>query len=425
MRNQKIIFLIFSLIVFNSFGQKKELKAAEKALKTKNFVSAKENIVAVEVYDLSNIDLKTKIKYHYIKGLAYYEDGDSNLANTYLALDNFKKVISLEENSTYKTYSDKVKPLKTTMLNKFVQKATTALESKDYKTSYMNLESAFRVSTRDTLYLYNAALLATETKDFDKAMNFYKELEDLGFTGVTTNYYATDILSDEEQSFTSESNRDLFVKAGSHKEPRNEITESVELSVFRSMAAIYRDFDDSIKALEYIAKAKKISELDINVILLEANIRWELGEVENYKELISKALEIDPTNADLLYNLGIVSVKNNDPESAMLYYERAIAVNPKYTNAYLQIGNLILEQQDPIIKQMDGLGMSTADYNKYDQLSIELENIQRKASSYFESVIDFEPNNNEAVKTLRSIYSALGDDENYKLMKEKLEKIEN
>jgi tetratricopeptide (TPR) repeat protein len=311
------------------------------------------------------------------------------------------------------------------MLNKFVEKATTALESKDYKTSYMNLESAFRVSTRDTLYLYNAALLATETKDFDKAMNFYKELEDLGFTGVTTNYYATDILSEQEQSFTSESNRDLFVKAGSHKEPRNEITESVELSVLRSMAAIYRDFDDSTKALEYIAKAKKISELDINVILLEANIRWELGEVENYKELISKALEIDPTNADLLYNLGIVSVKNNDPESAMLYYERAIAVNPKYTNAYLQIGNLILEQQDPIIKQMDGLGMSTADYNKYDQLSIELENIQRKASSYFESVIDFEPNNNEAVKTLRSIYSALGDDENYKLMKEKLEEIEN
>ena len=52
MRNQKIIVLIFSLIVFNSFGQKKELKAAEKALKSKNFVIAKENIAAAEKYDL-------------------------------------------------------------------------------------------------------------------------------------------------------------------------------------------------------------------------------------------------------------------------------------------------------------------------------------------------------------------------------------
>ena len=55
MKNQKIIVLIFSLIALSSFGQKKELKAAEKALKSKNFVIAKENIVAAEKYDLLNV----------------------------------------------------------------------------------------------------------------------------------------------------------------------------------------------------------------------------------------------------------------------------------------------------------------------------------------------------------------------------------
>ena len=40
-------------------------------------------------------------------------------------------------------------------------------------------------------------------------MNFYSELENIGFTGVTTNYYAIEIASGEEQSFASESNRDL------------------------------------------------------------------------------------------------------------------------------------------------------------------------------------------------------------------------
>ena len=95
MRYQKIIVLIFSLIAFNSFGQKKELKAAEKALKSKNFVSAKENIVAAEKFDLLNADLKTKAKYHYIKGVAYYAEGESSLDDSFIALDNFKKVISL------------------------------------------------------------------------------------------------------------------------------------------------------------------------------------------------------------------------------------------------------------------------------------------------------------------------------------------
>ena len=56
MRYQKIIVFIFSLIMFNSFGQKKELKAAEKALKSKNFVSAKENIVAVKKFIFQNVD---------------------------------------------------------------------------------------------------------------------------------------------------------------------------------------------------------------------------------------------------------------------------------------------------------------------------------------------------------------------------------
>ena len=221
--------------MFNSFGQKKELKSAEKALKSKNFVIAKENIAAAEKYDLLNADLKTKVKYHYIKGVAYYAEGESSLDDSFIALENFKSVILLEEDSTYKTYTEKVNPLKTAMLNNFVEKAKEALDLEDYKTSYSNLESAFRVSPKDTLYLYNAALLATETKDFEVAMNFYEELEDIGFTGVTTNYYAIEIISGEEQSFASESNRDLFIKAGTHKDGRDELTESVQLNVFRSI----------------------------------------------------------------------------------------------------------------------------------------------------------------------------------------------
>ena len=425
MRDQKIIVLIFSLIALNSFGQKKELKAAEKALKSKNFVSAKENIVAAEKFDLLNADLKTKAKYHYIKGVAYYAEGESSLDDSFIALDNFKKVISLEEDSTYKTYTDKVNPLKTAMLNNFVENAKEALDLKDYKTSYSNLESAFRVSPTDTLYLYNAALLATETKDFDVAMNFYSELENIGFTGVTTNYYAIEIATGEEQSFASESNRDLFIKAGTHKDGRDELTESVQLNVFRSMAAIYKNMGNIDNALEYINKAKVISSSDINLILLESNIKWELGDVESYKSLISQALEIDPSNADLLFNLGVVSADNDDIENAKMYYNKAISVNPNYTKAYLNIAALILSQEEGIIEEMNSLGTSNADYNRYDDLQDIRNNLYKEAIPYLETILSIENDNISAARTLRNIYSAVGDEVNYKLMKEKVEGLEN
>ena len=80
------------------------------------------------------------------------------------------------------------------------------------------------------------------------------------------------------------------------------MTESVQLNVFRSMAAIYKNMGNIDNALEYINKAKVINSSDINLILLESNIKWELGDVESYKSLISQALEIDPSNADLLFN---------------------------------------------------------------------------------------------------------------------------
>ena len=171
MKNFKLLLILFSLLSISTFSQKKELKSVEKALKANDFTTAKENLSNISsTYDLESIDKKIKIKYHYLRGMSYYANGESDLSDSYSALDDFNLVIKLEEESSYKTYSEKVNPLKTAMLNKFVENAKGALDIKDYKTSYLNLESAYRVSSRDTLYLYNAALLATENKDFDVAL---------------------------------------------------------------------------------------------------------------------------------------------------------------------------------------------------------------------------------------------------------------
>jgi tetratricopeptide (TPR) repeat protein len=187
------------------------------------------------------------------------------------------------------------------------------------------------------------------------------------------------------------------------------MAESVEINILRSIAAIYRSKENFDKSLEFLERAKAINSSDINLILLESNIRWEMGEVDMYQTLISKALEIEPNNVDLIFNLGVVNADKGNTEAAIEYYDKAIEMDPTYTKAYLNAAALTLEKEGAIIEEMNSLGMSTADYNRYDELKIDRENLYKSAIPYLEKVYELDNNNLNAVRTLKNIFSALGD----------------
>ena len=173
-----------------------------------------------------------------------------------------------------------------------------------------------------------------------------------------------------------------------------------------------------LKSIEYLEKAKLINENDINLILLESNIRWDMGEVDAYQRLISKALEIEPNNVDLIFNLGVVNADKGN-------YDKAIEMDSSYTKAYLNAAALILEKEGPMIEEMNSLGMSTADYNRYDELKIERENLYKSAIPYLEKVYNLENDNLSAARTLKNIYSALGDTEQENKYKVIVAELEN
>ena len=419
-----ILTLIIISITHFSFSQKKELKSAEKLIKSNNYTEAI-NILESLNNLIDSADDKTKAKFYYLSGLANYQNGESSFENKLSSIENFNNAKEVEKEGS-KIYSTKIDDILTNLFNSFVNDSRSALENKDYELSYKSLEAAYNVSKRDTLYLYNAALVATEAKSYDVALNFYEKLIDLGYTGISINYYATEKESGKEQVFQDMKSRDFSVDVlTTHISPRDEMAESVEIDILRSIAAIYRtkeDFDNSLKFLE---KAKSIDPLDINLILLESNIRWEMGEVDMYQSLITKALEIEPNNVDLIFNLGVVNADKGDHEKAVDYYNKAIAMDPSYTKAYLNAAALTLEKEGAIIEEMNSLGMSTADYNRYDELKIERENLYRSAIPYLEKVYELENDNLNAARTLKNIFSALGDVESENRYKTIVAGLEN
>jgi tetratricopeptide (TPR) repeat protein len=422
--NKNILITIAFLFINITYAQKKELKFTERNIKSEDYSAAKQNLQLAEKL-ISQMDAKTKVKYHYLKGVAYYANGNSNIEESSVALESLNTSIDLESESSTKLYTSKAEGWRIEMLNRFVEDSKNSLENENYKDAYLNLEMSYRVSPRDTLYLYNAALIATENKDFDQALAFYNELIDIEFTGITTNYYAIEKATGENQGFTSPGQRELFIKAGTHENPTDVELESVEMNIFRSMAAIYKNNKDYESSLGFIEKAKNIDENDINIILLESNIRWDMGDVESYERLITRALEIEPDNVDLHFNLGVISSDKGDIDKAMYHYNKAIEIDSTYTKAHLNAAALVLQKEQLIIEEMNSLGSSNADYNRYDELKIVREDLYKSAIPYLESVYKLDNKNISAVRTLRNIYSAIDDMDNYKKFKAIAEDIES
>lgn len=419
-------YMVMSLALMMSsltFAQKKELKSAERAIKNNDFASAKASVSAAEAL-MSAMDDKSKAKFYYLKGQALYAMGAGNDADVTAALKSFGQLEAIENKSGKKTYSPKADALKLEMSKVFIEKAQNALGQKNYDVSYKNFERAYRVSKTDTLYLYNAALLATSGQIYDKALEMFGELKELGYTGISTEYLATDKETGEEQSFPSATMRDISVKAGTHEKARNNKTDSKSADIAKNIALIYIEKGESDKAIAAIEEAKKSSPNDFNLLVSEANVRYKLGQKDEYRRLIARALELEPDNIDLLFNLGVVAADAGDTQEAKKYYDKAIEMDPTYTRAYMNMAALILDQEQGILDEMSKLGMSAADDKKYEELKAKKTQLYKDAIPYLKSAFENDPKNLSAARTLMNIYGALDDTANQNAMKAKVEALE-
>ena len=129
---------------------------------------------------------------------------------------------------------------------------------------------------------------------------------------------------------------------------------------------------------------------------------WDKYSYENY-------LNRDEYKALRIAKVQVVNAEKGNFDDSIRYYDRAIEIDSGYTKAYLNAAALILEREGPMIEEMNSLGMSTADYNRYDELKIERENLYKSAIPYLEKVYALENDNLNAARTLKNIYSALGD----------------
>ncbi|MEM6515866.1 MAG: tetratricopeptide repeat protein [Bacteroidota bacterium] len=405
------------------FAQKSELKTAEKAIKSGNYADAKTALATAESM-IESDDAKMKTWYHFLKGQAFYANGTGSNEDIDAAIENFDMAVKVEDQSGKKKYTDDIKDMKAEMLNSFLTKANSALQSKDYIKSSMGFDRAYRMSPKDTLYLYYAASTAVTAKDYETSLKFYEELRDLGFKGIGTEFYAVNKESGVKEKFDNKSLRDISVKTGTHIKPTDEKTESKSGEIVKNIALIHISNGDDEKALAAMDDARKENPKDLGLLISEANIQLKMGNKERFKELMEEATKKDPNNAELQYNLGVISADAGEKEAAKAYYERAIELDPSYANAYTNMSVLILSNENEIVEEMNSLGTSTADNKRYDELKGKRIELYESAIPYLEKALKLKPDSLQAAQTLMNIYSVVGKTDKFKAMKSKIAEMQ-
>ena len=407
MRKQ-LIYLSAFLISMAVFGQKNELKTAEKAIKANDFSAAMAAINQVESL-IGSADQKTKAKYYYLKGMALYQNGAAeNIEEVGAA---FNKLINFEKESDKLKYSNEVSDLINTMIQNTASKASkdyeTAVETKlpeDYAKAAKGFAQVFALSPKDTTFLDNAALVYFYGKDYENSKNAYKKLLDLNYTGIATVFVANDKESGEEVIYPDKKAMDLQVKLGMAENPREEVKDSRREMIFKNLAQNYSMLEETDKAFETVAKGREEFPESYSLLIEEANMYYKAGDNNMFKVKLEEAISLNPTEPTLYYNVGVMNMGQGNLDEAIKFFEKAIELDPNYADAYNNIGAAIIEKAAPVIEEMN---KNLSDFAKYDKLQEEQFEIYRKAIPYYEKAFEIKGKDINVVQTLMGLYENL------------------
>lgn len=419
MKSKYVILASTLLISVATFAQKDQIKAAEKALKNGNAQESITILIAAETASATAPDTE-KAQYFFIKGNAYLDMANKNTEtdkNLSLAAKAYQDLIAVEKASGKVKYTIQAVASVAEIKNKLINNAIADSKVDKFSDSAKKLYDAYLLDKKDTLNLYYAASTYVNAKEYDTALALYQDLKALNYTGKGTSYFAVNKISNAEESFLTVTERDRFVKLGTHEKPRTELIPSKRGEIYKNMALILVQKGKTEDAKKSIAEARLENPEDNTLTLTEANLYLETKDFVTYKKLISEVLLKSPNDADLIFNLGVISANAKNIADAEKYYSRVIEINPSYINAYINSAALKLENEKSIIDQMNKLGTSPKDMKRYDTLKKQREDLFRSAIPFLKKAVELDPKNTDVVKTLMNVYSALEMTAEYKALK--------
>jgi len=424
-----ILFITILLFSFNVQSQKKELRKIDKLVLESFFEEAKDALESSKSLILSSEE-KYRAQYY------FYDAKVSNELKMYEnAISSLNNLLSINE-SVYPTkVEQEYKNLSIIISNGIVNGAVNDNKEGNFLDAAEKLIMAYNMDNEQYIdYLYFAAGSAVNGKDYEKSLKYYLELKNKRYTGIVDEFFVTNNETGQEEK-VSQTEYDLLKSSKEYSNPRIGQTESRFPEIVKNIALIYVQQGQNELAEEAIKEARAIQPNDVSLLLNEADLYIRISNNSDndderlfyrnkFKSLMEMAIEMDPTNGILYYNLGVIYAEQGELELSKEKYQKAIELIPDYVDAYLNLVSIILEDEVAIVEEMNSLGNSKKDNLRYEDLKNDRENLYRECVPLLEELLKVSPENIDALNTLKNIYGVLGENEAFMQVKAKMEEIQ-
>lgn len=350
------IALILSSVL--AYAQNSNIRKAESALENGELQEAMKLIDEASKHEKTFDDGKT----WYVRGTIYQAAVNENFQEDLLkkAVNSFEKVKELDkEGSNYYTLADlKIQEL----WGGYINKGSEAYGASEYEKAVAAFEKALMVLPEDTTATLYAGIASQQSKDNKTALKYYYRLLDLDFNS-----------------------EDIYGSIISIERYEN------------------KNFD---KALEVVAMAKKAFPENDAFEKQEINLLIAAERVDEAKDRINEAIEKEPNNANLYFNLGYLYEELDQPEEAEKAYLKAIEIDPDYLDANYNYAVFNYNIAADLYDKSRNMDLKT--YQKEGKkIEKEAAVYLKKALPYFEKALEKAPEELAILETLQVVYSQL------------------
>lgn len=158
------------------------------------------------------------------------------------------------------------------------------------------------------------------------------------------------------------------------------------------------------QALAYYKKAANVDKKSFTALIKQGEVYQKLGNTKKAQEIYTKILKTRSDIAEAYYNTALLG----DMQKQITYLKKALAINPMYESAWIELARINIEKENYDIAQKYLANAFSIDENNYKyyyyQGLVDINNNDLTQAKYnFKKCLKLNPNYNEAQESLNNI----------------------
>ena len=192
-------------------------------------------------------------------------------------------------------------------------------------------------------------------------------------------------------------------KEGAMKVYKDWLTADSSALAFQKYAVALKKSGDTIEAAKVVDKGLTKYPKDANLLVEKINFFLSAGKYIDALVFVNALLEVDGKNDGALFIKALAYDKLGKEDSVIYYYNKAIEVNPKSINSYINLAAIYVNKAKEVNIEMNKLGNTAADIKKYDEMKGKIKALYVQAKPYLEKAKEIDPNEAQVTRTLTQI----------------------